>query len=85
MPSAFLFIFVFPRTWFLTPYSEELSKAHIHPPWEDGIYVGGEKPGEKGPAKSVVLANRPEYPNEDYGERLYVVVRSCLRNIEIVC
>ena len=48
--------------------SKELSDARVHPPLESGIYKG--PGGDEVPAKSIVMANRPEYPNEDHGETL---------------
>ncbi|KAI0083364.1 PUA-like domain-containing protein [Irpex rosettiformis] len=47
---------------------KELADARVHPPLEHGIYRG--PGGEDEPAKSIVMANRPEYPNEDHGDRL---------------
>ncbi|KAI0733695.1 hypothetical protein BC629DRAFT_1571961 [Irpex lacteus] len=46
---------------------KELAEARVHPPLEHGIFRG--PGGSDEPAKSIVMANRPEYPNDDRGER----------------
>ncbi|KAI0082911.1 hypothetical protein BDY19DRAFT_313139, partial [Irpex rosettiformis] len=48
---------------------KELAEARVHPSLENGIYRGPiQQAGVPEPAKSIVMSNRPEYPNEDSWE-----------------